>query len=71
MDDTSKFKRQNYERLRTAAISDKLVFPSEKLKQSSSAKQKIVFIACGSFSPITYMHLRMFGEMNSDVHLTR
>lgn len=25
-------------------------------------KTPIVLIACGSYSPITYLHLRMFGE---------
>lgn len=27
-------------------------------------KQPLVLVACGSFSPITYLHLRMFGKSN-------
>lgn len=30
-----------------------------------STKQPIVLVACGSFSPVTYLHLRMF-EMARD-----
>lgn len=42
-------------------------FPDAKLKQklSNQAKKPLVLVACGSFSPITYLHLRMF-EMASD-----
>lgn len=28
------------------------------------SKGKIVIMACGSFSPPTYMHLRMFGKLS-------
>ena len=43
------------------------VFPSAKLKRTlkDPTKQPLVLVACGSFSPITYLHLRMF-EMASD-----
>lgn len=42
-------------------------FPDHKLKQviKDSSKTPLVLVACGSFSPITYLHLRMF-EMVSD-----
>lgn len=30
-----------------------------------SSKQPVVLVACGSFSPVTYLHLRMF-EMAVD-----
>jgi len=43
------------------------VFPTEKLKQRGTqpGKTPLVLVACGSFSPITFLHLRMF-EMASD-----
>ncbi|KAG6335489.1 hypothetical protein ID866_3596 [Astraeus odoratus] len=42
-------------------------FPNARLRQvlRDSAKQPIVLVACGSFSPVTYLHLRMF-EMAKD-----
>ena len=42
-------------------------FPQSKLKLAlkDPSKQPLVLVACGSFSPITYLHLRMF-EMASD-----
>ena len=42
-------------------------FPNHRFKrvQENSAKQPIVLVACGSFSPVTYLHLRMF-EMARD-----
>ncbi|KAH8887666.1 Nucleotidylyl transferase [Thozetella sp. PMI_491] len=42
-------------------------FPSDKLRreQRQPGKTPLVLVACGSFSPVTYLHLRMF-EMASD-----
>ncbi|KAJ4393424.1 Nicotinamide/nicotinic acid mononucleotide adenylyltransferase 1 [Gnomoniopsis smithogilvyi] len=42
-------------------------FPSERLRRRQRQADKIplVLVACGSFSPITFLHLRMF-EMASD-----
>lgn len=42
-------------------------FPSHRLKQvmEDSSKTPLLLIACGSFSPVTYLHLRMF-EMAAD-----
>ncbi|KAL2264646.1 hypothetical protein VTJ83DRAFT_7156 [Remersonia thermophila] len=42
-------------------------FPTHKLKrrQTDPSKTPLVLVACGSFSPITFLHLRMF-EMASD-----
>jgi hypothetical protein len=42
-------------------------FPSHRLtlRQRYPKKQPLCLVACGSFSPITYLHLRMF-EMASD-----
>jgi len=42
-------------------------FPRHRLRlsQTDPTKQPLVLIACGSFSPITYLHLRMF-EMAAD-----
>ncbi|KAF2136461.1 uncharacterized protein K452DRAFT_292382 [Aplosporella prunicola CBS 121167] len=42
-------------------------FPTQRLKKvlSDSGKTPLVLVACGSFSPITYLHLRIF-EMARD-----
>ncbi|KAI0785858.1 hypothetical protein C8Q75DRAFT_735341 [Abortiporus biennis] len=42
-------------------------FPAHRLNTilRDSSKQPIVLVACGSFSPVTYLHLRMF-EMARD-----
>ncbi|KAF9243167.1 hypothetical protein BU15DRAFT_86559 [Melanogaster broomeanus] len=42
-------------------------FASHRLRKilRDSSKQPIVLVACGSFSPVTYLHLRMF-EMAKD-----
>ncbi|KAJ7072685.1 hypothetical protein C8F01DRAFT_1243718 [Mycena amicta] len=42
-------------------------FPSHRLAQTlrDPAKTPVVLVACGSFSPVTYLHLRMF-EMAKD-----
>jgi len=42
-------------------------FPSHRLSRTlrDPQKQPIVLVACGSFSPVTYLHLRMF-EMAKD-----
>ncbi|KAI9030406.1 hypothetical protein DFJ74DRAFT_656484 [Hyaloraphidium curvatum] len=43
------------------------VFPRSKLRTSlqDPSKEPLVILACGSYSPITYLHLRMF-EMARD-----
>lgn len=42
-------------------------FPTHRYKRQQTRADRIplVFVACGSFSPITYLHLRMF-EMAAD-----
>lgn len=42
-------------------------FPTHRLRRvmHDSSKTPLVLVACGSFSPITYLHLRMF-EMAAD-----
>ena len=42
-------------------------FPVHRLQRvlRDSSKQPLVLVACGSFSPITYLHLRIF-EMAKD-----
>ncbi|KAB2580968.1 Nicotinamide mononucleotide adenylyl transferase [Lasiodiplodia theobromae] len=42
-------------------------FPTQRLKKvlSDSSRTPLVLVACGSFSPITYLHLRIF-EMALD-----
>lgn len=52
---------------RQAKLFDKYQFPSHRLATtlSDDSKYPLVIVACGSFSPITYLHLRMF-EMALD-----
>ena len=42
-------------------------FPAHRFRPvlHDASKQPIVLVACGSFSPVTYLHLRMF-EMAKD-----
>lgn len=42
-------------------------FPTHRLARvlRNPDKQPVVLVACGSFSPVTYLHLRMF-EMAKD-----
>ena len=42
-------------------------FPDDRLNtvMRDSSKTPVVLVACGSFSPVTYLHLRMF-EMAKD-----
>ena len=42
-------------------------FASHRLRKTlrDPSRQPIVLVACGSFSPVTYLHLRMF-EMAKD-----
>lgn len=46
---------------------DEYVFPELRLKRKMNDPEKtpLLLVACGSFSPITYLHLRMF-EMAAD-----
>ena len=46
---------------------DGYAFPTNRLARvmRDSTRQPIVLVACGSFSPVTYLHLRMF-EMAVD-----
>jgi nicotinamide mononucleotide adenylyltransferase len=41
------------------------MFPRHKLQLQGITKTPIVLVACGSYSPVTYLHLRMF-EMAHD-----
>ncbi|CCE80331.1 Piso0_003445 [Millerozyma farinosa CBS 7064] len=52
---------------RQAKTLDEYVFPTHRLATtlSDDSKYPLVIVACGSFSPITYLHLRMF-EMALD-----
>jgi len=51
----------------TGHAMDGYVFPSHRLLRvlTDPSKTPLVLVACGSFSPITHMHLRMF-EMAVD-----
>ncbi|KAM3162729.1 Nicotinamide-nucleotide adenylyltransferase [Lachancea thermotolerans] len=53
--------------VRQAATLDQYCFPSHRLQKElrNPNKLPLVVVACGSFSPITYLHLRMF-EMALD-----
>ena len=46
---------------------DTYAFPHSRLKpvMADAARTPVCLVACGSFSPITYLHLRMF-EMAAD-----
>lgn len=46
---------------------EEYVFPEYRLKRvmDDSEKTPLLLVACGSFSPITFLHLRMF-EMAAD-----
>ncbi|GMM36934.1 nicotinamide-nucleotide adenylyltransferase [Saccharomycopsis crataegensis] len=52
---------------RQARSLEKYEFPTHRLKTKlhDNSKYPLVIVACGSFSPITYLHLRMF-EMALD-----
>lgn len=52
---------------RQAKSLDKYAFPTHRLATtlSDDSKYPLVIVACGSFSPVTYLHLRMF-EMALD-----
>ncbi|GAA5900061.1 uncharacterized protein JCM6883_006079 [Sporobolomyces salmoneus] len=45
-------------------------FPTHRLSavQGSSGKTPLVLVACGSYSPITFLHLRMFEMARDDAH---
>lgn len=51
----------------TPAAMDDYTFPELRLKRTMNDPEKtpLLLVACGSFSPITYLHLRMF-EMAAD-----
>jgi nicotinamide mononucleotide adenylyltransferase len=51
----------------TPARMEDYTFPELRLKRKMSDPEKtpLLLVACGSFSPITYLHLRMF-EMAAD-----
>lgn len=54
---------------RTTAFTDPpdYSFPTHRLSRvlRNPEKEPVVLVACGSFSPVTYLHLRMF-EMAKD-----
>src|SRR5271170_5668223 len=49
-------------RLAQIAIMDTYTFPDYRLKKTMDdpSKTPLLLVACGSFSPITFLHLRMF-----------
>lgn len=53
--------------LAPSSLSENYVFPSHRLRMKlrDDWRTPVVLVACGSFSPITYLHLRMF-EMARD-----
>jgi hypothetical protein len=44
-----------------AATTTSYKFSTSKLRQCPSDKTPVVLLACGSFNPLTVMHLRMMG----------
>jgi len=57
------FSRSHSELLRRSAQLGSDSFPKHKLKKGNGKGPRIVLVACGSFSPITYMHVRLFEQM--------
>lgn len=53
----------------TPAPMEDYTFPEYRLKRTMSDPEKtpLLLVACGSFSPITYLHLRMFEMANDHV----
>jgi nicotinamide mononucleotide adenylyltransferase len=51
----------------TPALMEDYTLPELRLKRKMNDPEKtpLLLVACGSFSPITYLHLRMF-EMAAD-----
>lgn len=45
--------------------------PRNWLRSVDDKKTPMVIVACGSFSPITYLHLRMFGTFLNPYHVTK
>jgi len=61
--DQPDFSRERSQRLQALARDVSVHFPMEKLqKQQHPERTPVVLLSCGSFSPITFMHLRMFGK---------
>jgi len=58
------FSRAHSERLRELACKteETLPLPTHKLLPLSDGLDGVVLVACGSFSPITYLHLRMMEQ---------
>eukprot|EP01119_Soliformovum_irregulare_P008731 TRINITY_DN21836_c0_g1_i1.p1 TRINITY_DN21836_c0_g1~~TRINITY_DN21836_c0_g1_i1.p1 ORF type:complete len:258 (+),score=47.46 TRINITY_DN21836_c0_g1_i1:21-794(+) len=54
------YARERYIRLSNEAKDVPSDFPRQKLLKGNGTKGRFVVVACGSFSPITFMHLRMF-----------
>eukprot|EP00759_Apiculatamorpha_spiralis_P011550 PhF_6_TR18908/c1_g1_i1/m.27610/K06210/NMNAT; nicotinamide mononucleotide adenylyltransferase len=44
------------------------VFPTEKLSTPTPGKKPVVLAACGSFNPITMMHLRIMEIARDEIH---
>ena len=57
----------SYSPTRQFSYPEGYTFPSHRLARTlrNPDKQPVVLVACGSFSPVTYLHLRMF-EMAKD-----
>jgi len=57
------FSRDHSERLRKNVHLESKDFNAKKLQKGNGKGPRIVLVACGSFSPVTYMHLRLFEQM--------
>jgi len=63
MAQTVDFSREKSQQLRAAALVDsKIPFPSHKIQKGTGKGPRVALLACGSYSPITYMHLRLFEQ---------
>lgn len=46
-----------------------LLLSNKSISQIMSQKKPLALISCGSFNPITNMHLRMFGNLKNFLKL--
>jgi len=56
-------KGKRYTRLSKIASETNFPFPKHKLQNGNGNGNRVVLVACGSFSPITFMHLRLFEQV--------
>jgi len=56
------YSREHSQKIRITAQKSIVDVPKHKLSKGTGKSPRVVVIACGSYSPITFMHLRMFEQ---------